>query len=332
MNAVTNFLILHGYVVLLAWVFVEQIGFPLPAAPVLLAAGALAGTGHLNVWVSAGAALSAALLSDTIWYQIGRYRGNTVLGLLCRVSLEPDSCARRTQNLYGRHGATSLLLAKFIPWVNTAAPPLAGAFGMRFVTFLFFDILGVLLWLATFLGLGYLFSKQIEDLAYYAARLGIVLLLTLVFGILASYLVRKYLRRQRFLHQLRMARITPEELKRKLEEGENVAVVDLRHPLDFLPEPYTIPGAIRIPMEELQARNQEIPRDRDVVLYCTCPNEATSAMTALQLRQLGVTRVRPLEGGYFTWRKLGFPLASEFGPIPPLRTRSFVRSKVAALS
>ena len=326
MNAVTNFLILHGYVVLLAWVFIEQVGVPLPAAPVLLAAGALAGTGHLNVWVAAACALSAALLSDTIWYQIGRYRGNTMLGLLCRLSLEPDSCARRTQNVYSRHGATSLLLAKFIPWFNTAASPLAGAFGMRFVTFLLFDVLGVLFWAGTFLGLGYLFSRQIEKVAYYADKLGIVLLLTLVFSILAAYLVRKYLRRQRFLRQLQMARITPEELKRKLEEGEIVAVVDLRHPLDFLPEPYTIPGAIRIPMEELEHRNHEIPRDRDVVLYCTCPNEASSAMMAMQLRQFGVTRVRPLAGGYFAWRKRGFPLDSQFGPIPPMRaTRSFTR-------
>jgi rhodanese-related sulfurtransferase len=116
-----------------------------------------------------------------------------------------------------------------------------------------------------------------------------------------------------------------------LEEGENVAVVDLRHPLDFLPEPYTIPGAIRLPMEELQARNQEIPRDRDVVLYCTCPHEASSAMTAMQLRQFGVTRVRPLEGGYFAWRKRGFPLHSEFGPVPPLRARGFVRKVTAPI-
>jgi rhodanese-related sulfurtransferase len=115
-----------------------------------------------------------------------------------------------------------------------------------------------------------------------------------------------------------MARITPEELKQKLDAQEQVAIVDLRHALDFLPEPYTIPGAIRIPMDKLGDRIQEIPRDRDVVLYCTCPNEASSAMMAMRLRQLGVTRVRPLAGGYFAWRKLGFPLDSQFGAVPPL--------------
>ncbi len=326
MSAVTNFLIQHGYLLLLAWVFVEQIGVPLPAAPVLLAAGALAGTGRLNIWISGLAALLAALLSDVIWYGIGRYRGNTVLGFLCRVSLEPDSCARRTQNVYSRHGASSLLLAKFIPWLNAAAPPLAGAFRMRFLRFLAFDILGVLLWALTFLGLGYLFSSQLEQVAHYAHQLGIFLVVLVLCGGLAAYLTRKYLGRQQFLRQLRMARITPEELKQKLDAQEKVAIVDLRHPLDFLPEPYTIPGAIRLPMEELERRNHEIPRDQDVVLYCTCPNEATSAMTAMRLRQFGIQRGRPLAGGYFAWRKRGFPLDSQFGPIPPLRTtRSFTR-------
>jgi membrane protein DedA with SNARE-associated domain/rhodanese-related sulfurtransferase len=319
MSAVTHFLVQHGYVLLLAWVFVEQIGLPVPAAPVLLAAGALAGTGHLNIWVSGLSALVAALLSDTIWFGIGRRRGNSVLGFLCRISLEPDSCARRTQNVYSRHGASSLLLAKFIPWLNTAAPPLAGAFRMRFAQFLLFDILGVLLWATTFLGLGYLFSSQLEQVAHYAHQLGILLVVFILCGGLAAYLIRKYVRRKRFLRQLRTARITTEELKQKLDAGEKIAIVDLRHPLDFLPEPYTIPGAIRLPMEELEGRIDEIPRDRDVVLYCTCPNEATSAMTALRLRQLGITRVRPLAGGYFARRQRGFPLDSQFGPIPPLR-------------
>jgi membrane protein DedA with SNARE-associated domain/rhodanese-related sulfurtransferase len=326
MGGVTHFLIHHRYLLLLAWVFVEQIGLPLPAAPVLLAAGALAGTGHLNLWISGLAALTAALLSDMIWYVIGRRRGNTVLGFLCRVSLEPDSCARRAQNVYSRHGAPSLLVAKFIPWLNTAAPPLAGAFGMRFLQFLVFDTLGILLWAGTFLGLGYLFSSQLEQLAHYAHQIGTALVLLVVCGSLAGYLVRKYVRRKQFLRQLRMVRITPEELKQKLDAGEEIAIVDLRHPLDFLPEPYLIPGAIRMSMEELSHLHEAIPRDRDVVVYCTCPNEATSAMTAFRLRQLGITRVRPLAGVFFAWREHGYPVDSPFGLAPPLqRIRSFAR-------
>lgn len=318
MSSANEFLVQYAYVLVPAWVFAEQIGLPLPAAPVLLAAGALAGSGRLNFWEVGITALAAALLSDITWYQIGRLRGNTVLGFLCRFSLEPDSCARRTQNVYSRHGASSLLLAKFVPWLNTAAPPLAGAFGMSFFYFLFYDVLGSILWAGTFLGIGYAFSSQIETVAAYASRLGVFLLAVVLVGMLFAYLLHKYRRRRAFLQGLQMARITPEELKRKLEEGEKIAVVDLRHPLDFLPEPYTIPGAIRLPMEELARRHLEIPRDEEVVVYCTCPNEATSAMTASELRRLGITRIRPLAGGYFAWRKLGFPLTSEFGPVPPL--------------
>jgi len=133
----------------------------------------------------------------------------------------------------------------------------------------------VLLWAGTFLGLGFLFSAQLEQVAHFAHQIGIALVVLVVCGGLAGYLLRKYVRRQRFLRQLRMARITPEELKQKLDAGEEVAIVDLRHPLDFLPEPYLIPGAIRMTMEELAHLHEAIPRDRDVVLYCTCPNEAT---------------------------------------------------------
>ena len=183
--------------------------------------------------------------------------------------------------------------------------------------FVLFDVLGILLWVGTFLGLGYLFSNQLEQLAQYAHQIGTALIFLVICGSLAGYLVRKYARRQQFLRQLRMARITPEELKEKLDAGEEIAIVDLRHPLDFLPEPYLIPGAIRMSIEELSRLHEEIPRDRDVVVYCTCPNEASSAMTALRLRQLGITRVRPLAGGYFAWRQRGLPLDSPLGLVPP---------------
>ncbi len=119
-----------------------------------------------------------------------------------------------------------------------------------------------------------------------------------------------------------MARIIPTELKQKLDMHEAVTIVDLRHSLDFLPEPYIIPGAIRIPMENLDKQQSQIPRDREVVLYCTCPNEASSAMTAIKLRKFGITRVRPLQGGFHTWRELGLPLESNFGPVPAQRTRT----------
>ena len=268
MNETLGFLLRHGYSVLFVWVLAEQLGLPVPSVPLLLAAGALAGRGHLNLSLVAALPILAALMSDALWYQLGRRRGVKVLQFLCRISLEPDSCVRRTEDVFARHGARSLLVAKFVPGLNTAAPPLAGVFRMRLGRFLFFDALGVMVWVGAFVGLGYVFSDQLERVADHALRLGTGLLVLLL-GALASYIGWKYLRRRQFMRELRIARITPEELKRKLDAGEDVVVVDLRHSYDFEAEPATIPGAYRMEASELDQMSEQIPRDRDVVLYCT---------------------------------------------------------------
>ncbi len=268
MNETLGFLVRHGYSVLFAWVFVEQLGLPLPSVPLLLAAGALAGTGRLNLTLVAALPIVAALLSDALWYELGRRRGVKVLQFLCRISLEPDACVRRTESVFARHGARSLVVAKFVPGLNTAAPPLAGVFRMRLLPFLFFDALGVMLWVGVFVGLGYVFSDQLERVAGHALTLG-TWLLVLLLAALAGYVGWKYFHRRRFLRELRIARITPEELKGKLDAGEDVIVVDLRHSYDFQAEPETIPGAYRVETSELEEMSEQIPRDRDVVLYCT---------------------------------------------------------------
>jgi membrane protein DedA with SNARE-associated domain len=258
MNEVIQFLILHGYTVLFIWVLTEQIGLPVPAAPLLLAAGVLAGGGLLNFTLVCILAVLASLISDFFWYQIGRYKGEAVLSLLCRISLNPD--------LFYHYGARSLLLAKFVPGLSTVAPPLAGAFRMNWIRFLFYDGLGAFFWAGSFLGLGYLFSNQIEEVAGYAARLG-TSLAGLVSGSLAAYILWKYEQRQRFLRRLRIARVTPEELKQKLDAGEEVMVLDVRHPFEFAADPRTIPGAFYLPLEDLDKEHSRIPRDRDVFIY-----------------------------------------------------------------
>jgi len=210
----------------------------------------------------------AALTSDLLWYELGRRRGVKVLQFLCRISLEPDSCVRRTEGTFERYGAKSLLVAKFIPGLNTVAAPLAGVFGMKFPRFALFEAIGTLFWSSVLVGVGYTFSAQIEQVADQALTLGKWLLALLV-GALVSYIGWKYFKRQRFLRQLRIARITPDELKQRLDAGENVVIVDLRHSLDFEAEPETIPGAHRLEAVELEEHSDMIPRDRDVVLYCT---------------------------------------------------------------
>ena len=267
MNGAIQFLFHHGYVVIFAWVLAEQIGMPVPSAPLLLAVGALAGQGLLNFTLAFILAVVASLASNLLWYQIGRHKGGSVLALLCRISLSPDSCVRQTANFFYRHGARSLLLSKFIPGLSTITPPLAGVFRMGLLRFLLYDGLGACLWVGFFAGLGNLFSDQIEEAASYVMRLG-TSLVGLVLAALAAYIVWKYVQRQRFLHQLRIARITPEGLKHKLDAGEAVMVLDVRHPLEFAANPQTIPGALYLPLEDLGKGHPKIPRDRDVVLYC----------------------------------------------------------------
>jgi len=267
MNEIIQFLIQNGYTVLFVWVLGDQLALPIPGMPFLLAAGALAGEGQLNFAMAFGLAVTASLLSDNIWYQIGRRRGGSVLSLLCRISLNPDSCVHHTLDIFSRHGARSLLVAKFIPGIDTVAPSMAGIFHMHPARFILFDGLGTCFWVGLFAGLGYLFSDQLEVIAYHAFRLGALFLVILI-GSLAAYIVWKYIQRRRFLRQLRIARITPEELKSKLDAGEELTILDVRHSLEFKAEPQTIPGALFWPLERLEKGQPPIPPDREVILYC----------------------------------------------------------------
>lgn len=260
-----DFLIRHGYALLFGWVLLEQMGLPIPAAPLLIAAGALARAGKMNLTFAVALAFIAVILADLFWYSLGRYRGGRILKLLCRISLEPDSCVRRTENLFVRHGVRSLLVAKFIPGLNTAAPSLAGVFHMPVGRFLIFDSLGGFLWVVTVTSLGLIFSDQLEQIAL---RWGGWLVAVLA-GSLAAYVLWKFIQRRRFLRRLRIARITPRELMDKLTAKENISIVDLRQPMDLEAFPQMIPGALRIAMEDIEERHEEIPRDRDVVLYCS---------------------------------------------------------------
>jgi membrane protein DedA with SNARE-associated domain len=268
MHGTLEFLLHHGYIVLLGWVFAEQIGLPLPSMPLLLAAGALAGTGRLNFLGSLFYVMLAAVAADFIWYQLGRRKGIRILQLLCKISLEPDSCVRRTEGVFSKQGARSLLVSKFVPGLGTVTAPLAGIFHMRARRFLLFDAAGTLLWAGTFLGLGYAFSGQIDWVAEHLASLG-GWLLVLLLGVFAAYITYKYFARQRFLRELRISRITPEELKKKIDSGEELVIVDLRHSVDFEADPETIPGAFRMDSKELEEKNDRLPRDREIILYCT---------------------------------------------------------------
>ncbi len=267
MNNLVPFLIEHGYVVLFIWVIAETMGLPIPSAPLFVMVGALAGGGQLSLLICIGVGVCAALLADIFWYAMGRQRGGKVLSFLCRISLEPDSCVRRTENIFARYGARTLLVTKLIPGLSVVSTPLAGITRMRLPRFLLFDTLGILVWVGAYALIGYAFSTELDRALAYAAGMGKTLLV-LVAGGLSAYILRKYVLRRRFLLQLSVARITPEELKHKLDAGENILIIDMRHALDFEADPYIIPGALRLPSEQLE-NYPEVLRDREVVLYCT---------------------------------------------------------------
>jgi len=306
MNETLEFVIRHGPAVLFAAVLVEQLGIPLPAAPWLLAGGALTATGQISWFAALVAATFGSVVADGIWFYLGRYRGNRVLNLLCRISLEPDSCVRRTQDLFGRYGMRGVVVAKFIPGLSTLAPPLAGSSGMAAPRFFFFDGLGSLLYAGSFILVGVLFSHQLEQVIAALASLG-SRALAVVLGMAALYIGYKYYQRQRLLKELRMTRITADELHQKLQTGENPIILDLRSHAELERDPALIRGARHMTMEDLQLRQNEIPRDRDIILYCSCPNEVSSARMALLLHRNGILRVRPLLGGIDAWRERNYP-------------------------
>jgi len=207
-------------------------------------------------------------------------------------------------------------MAKFIPGLSTITPALAGLFGVGMKRFVFYNGLGALLWTVAFIGPGFLFSAQLEQIAGHTAHFGSWLVFLLGGG-LGAYILYKYLHRQWLLRELRIARISVDELKQMMDESRDPLIVDLRGALDHQADPYTIPGALRMTAEDLEHRHHDIPRHRDVILFCACPNEATAAKMALLLRQKGITKVRPLAGGIDAWRAREFPLEARHSTTEP---------------
>lgn len=266
MREILHFVVQHGYALLFFWLAAEQAALPVPSIPLLLACGALMRDGHMHPALVLLYGLAGCLLADSAWFHIGKRGGTKVLRLLCRIALEPDSCVRQTENALVRYGLRSMLFAKFVPGLNAVAAPMAGSSGVRFYRFLLFDSLGVLIWISVYAGAGYLFADQLETILAYAIRTGSGLLL-FVLGIVGAWIGWKFFQRKRFLRKLAVARITAEELLDKMRAGADILLVDLRN--RRAAERDKVPGALSIPAEELEARHSEIPRDREIVLFCS---------------------------------------------------------------
>jgi membrane protein DedA with SNARE-associated domain len=260
-------LIRHGPLIVFANVFLEQIGAPVPALPTLIVAGALAAQGQMSLPALLGAALVASMAADTIWFLLGRWQGHRVLKTVCRLSLSPDSCVRGTEDMFERAGMPSLLYAKFIPGYSTVAPPLAGAMGNTVGSFLLWDGFGSLLWLGSGVLLGAIFHRAIDRVMDYMETLGFWALVVLAAG-LALVIAAKWWQRKRVIKLLHLARISPDELKRMMDAGEAPTIVDVRNRTSSLHDPRRIPGALHMTFEEIDEKLAELPRDREIILYC----------------------------------------------------------------
>ena len=292
----------------LAFVFFNvlalQAGLPVPAYPTLIVTGALAAMGHYPVAALLAVAVAASVVSDIGWYLAGRRFGGRVLRTLCKVSLSPDTCVRQTESIFERWGAPSLAFAKFVPGFASVATAMAGAVHISVWRFVFFDAIGAALWSGVAIALGFIFSAAINDVIAVFDKMGKWGLWLLAAAFIA-YIVYRWIQRQRFLRQLRMDRVSVQELHELMTAGQLGTVVDVRSPFA---QALTgrIPGAITIDVNDVRAGVSAVAQKGEVVVYCACPNEASAAKVAKILVQSGFKRVRPLAGGIDAWIESGF--------------------------
>jgi membrane protein DedA with SNARE-associated domain/rhodanese-related sulfurtransferase len=295
----------YGLLIVFINVLVDQIGLPVPAVPTLVIAGALAADGRLPAAALFFWSVTACVMADCGWYFIGQTYGIRVLRLLCRISLEPDSCVSQTQTRFERWGINSLVIAKFIPGLAIIAPPLAGAMRIGWGRFIALSTVGAALWVGCAMAAGMLFRPQIAVMLRHLGQIGSIAAM-LAGAALASYIGFKWWQRMRFYESLRMARIDVAELYELQRAGAEPIVVDVRSATARALEPNWIPGALHVPLEEIAAQMKDLPRDRDIILYCACPSEASAARVARVLMSHGFKKVRPLRGGLDAWRAAGY--------------------------
>jgi membrane protein DedA with SNARE-associated domain/rhodanese-related sulfurtransferase len=298
----------YGLLLVFFNVLVEQAGVPVPAVPTMIVAGALSANGQLPLAGVVLVAVLACLFSDLLWYWAGRRFGSGVMRTICRISLSPDSCVKQSELRFQRWRGRVLLIAKFVPGLSTVAPPLVGAMGLRGGAFVLLDGLGSLLWVGAAVGLGYAFAAQIDDLLDALASAGTVAF-ELVLVLLALYIAAKWWQRRRLLVALRMARITVDELNQSIADGQDPVVVDVRSQAARLLDTRIIPGALLADLDGVAQALQDITPDRELVIYCSCPNEVSAASAAKLLMAIGYRNVRPLLGGLDAWDAAGYTIA-----------------------
>ena len=303
MNHLLDLLQYYG----LAFVFINvlalQAGLPVPAYPTLIVTGALASRGGFSLPALLATAVVASLIADLAWYSTGRRFGGPVLRTLCRISLSPDSCVRQTESIFTRWGARSLMVAKFIPGFASVATAMAGVLRVPLWRFIPADAIGAALWSSVAIALGYIFRNAIDDVLNVLQQMGKIGLALIVLAFV-GYVFWKWLQRKRFIRQLVMDRISVDEVRRLIDEGNIGMVIDVRSPMA---QEITgrIPGAVTVDPQNMTFDLVAVEPQSEVVVYCACPNEATAVKVAKALQQHGFKRVRPLHGGIDAWIAAG---------------------------
>jgi membrane protein DedA with SNARE-associated domain len=268
METLTAYVLDYGLPLVFGFVLLEQLGAPVPSLTVLIVVGALSVQRNVPAWPALVVAVLASVIADVIWYALGRSRGHSILKTICKISLSPDSCVRQTESLFERWGLPSRLVAQFVPGFSTIAPPMAGVIGSRFSAFLLFDTGGALIWAGVGVAAGMVFHRAIDRALGLLASLGSGALV--IFGVaLIAWIAFKWWQRRRFYKFLRMARITVDELCALIDEGKSPVVVDVRTAGARTADPRRIAGAVVMTVDEVDRRVAELPREREIILYCT---------------------------------------------------------------
>lgn len=298
----------YGPALVFVNVLAASLGLPVPALPVLVLFGAMAAMhpGSIGQQVASVLVLSivATLIGDSVWFFAGRLYGGNTLKTLCKLSLSRDTCVKKTERFFGRWGVRVLALAKFIPGLSIVSVPMAGAMGTPYRQFLAFDGIGGALWAGFGLVVGVLFAPQIDMLLAGASRLGRMAALV-VGALLLLYAAWRWQRRRQLIKKLANARITVDDLYRAMQNDTPPVVFDIRSHEKRKLDPYIIPGALFADERQLDEIMSKYPRERKLVIYCSCPNEVSAAWMAKQLSEAGFADVLPLLGGLDAWRDAG---------------------------
>ena len=313
MRELIPLLIAHGALIVFAITLAARAGAPVPAAPLLVVAGGVAMTGQMSLLACLVVSVIANVLGDAIWYQAGRWRGHRVMKLLCRISLSPDTCVRQSEGILSRWGGSSLIAAKFLPGISVVAAPMAGALGMSWRRFIGYDVGASLIWTIVFLAIGVVFAGQIVFVLDVMTEFGTIAGVAIVIA-LAVLITGRWLRRRWMLSDRYAPRIAVHELRELIRRGEAPIVIDVRSAVATLHDNRRLPGAIVATLAELPTTAGGLPRDREVVLYCNCPNEVSALRGVRILADHGHHRARALHGGLDAWMEI--EAVSPLGQLP----------------